>query len=250
MPPFKGVSSLKGQSQNQREIELNLTRYVSLDNNPSLKQHVIQKLEISGPLGTQSILIPADFDLLISVKNQLVSSPTETPMGTLPSLTGGANSPEGDESRLVKQKQTIIINVVCRTTSTSENPYGKKMFGTLRALVLQMLIGVSVGFVSHINLKGVGYKGFLDNNVLSLNIGFGHPIQVNLPHNVHVDPLKIVNSTQGSIIPVFSNSLTDLHNFVYKIYKIKPIHKSFKEIGIKVININRDTANSDNPTPS
>lgn len=163
------------------------------------------------------------------------------------------------ETDLVRQKQTIIIHLAYEhlLSILPANQLAKKnskqlerMFGTLRALVLQMLTGVSVGFMSNINLVGVGYKGFLVNHRLSLNIGFGHPVQINLPHNIHIDPLKIANTSQGSTIPVFSNSLTDLHNFVYKIYKIKPIHKSFKEIGIKVININRDTANSDNPTPS
>lgn len=221
-----------------------MTRFGYKETNQSLqspKHHVLQKLEITGPLGTQSILIPVDFELDISVKNLLERFPLGGNQHSLPPVN--------------RVKQTITISIIAgflrEETALPFLPIGedakrerdtKQMFGTLRALVLQMLTGVSVGFTSHISLRGVGYKGFLDNNVLSLNIGFGHPVQVSLPNNIHIDPLKIINTSQGSTIPVFSNSLTDLHNFVYNIYKIRPTHKSLKETGIKIINIKNNNS--------
>jgi ribosomal protein L6P/L9E len=114
-----------------------------------------------------------------------------------------------------------------------------------------MLVGVTYGFTCNINLIGVGYKGhfipasfvfgiFSKKNdktqygQLSLSLGFGHSVLVPLSSNLHIDPLKIVNSSQGSVIPVSSNSLSELNNFAYSISKLRPAHKSFKGTGVSI----------------
>ena len=58
------------------------------------------------------------------------------------------------------------------------------MAGTTRALVNNMVIGVSQGFERKLQLVGVGYKAQAKGQVLSLALGFSHPVDYELPQGV------------------------------------------------------------------
>lgn len=62
----------------------------------------------------------------------------------------------------------------------------KAMWGTTRALINNAIVGVSDGYKVYLRLVGVGYRGMLENNdrVLSLKLGYSHPIQMDLPEGV------------------------------------------------------------------
>ncbi|KAI8075363.1 putative ribosomal protein L6 [Gilbertella persicaria] len=62
----------------------------------------------------------------------------------------------------------------------------RAMWGTTRALINNAIVGVSDGYKVHLRLVGVGYRGTLENNnrVLSLKLGYSHPIQMELPEGV------------------------------------------------------------------
>ncbi len=56
--------------------------------------------------------------------------------------------------------------------------------GTTRALVNNMVVGVSNGFEKKLELKGVGYRAQAQGKVLNLTLGFSHPVAYNLPEGV------------------------------------------------------------------
>ncbi|HNE26138.1 MAG TPA: 50S ribosomal protein L6 [Pseudomonadales bacterium] len=58
------------------------------------------------------------------------------------------------------------------------------MAGTTRALVANMVKGVSVGFERKLELVGVGYRAKANGNVLNLTLGYSHPIDYQLPAGV------------------------------------------------------------------
>ncbi|MGB1854801.1 MAG: 50S ribosomal protein L6, partial [bacterium] len=55
------------------------------------------------------------------------------------------------------------------------------MLGTTWALVRNMLVGVSTGFVKELNLVGVGYRASTSSNMLEMNLGYSHPIKYEIP---------------------------------------------------------------------
>ncbi|MEK9712041.1 MAG: 50S ribosomal protein L6 [Thalassolituus sp.] len=59
--------------------------------------------------------------------------------------------------------------------------------GTFRALVNNMVTGVSVGFEKKLLLQGVGYRAKSAGNVLNLSLGFSHPVDYTLPEGVTVE---------------------------------------------------------------
>lgn len=62
--------------------------------------------------------------------------------------------------------------------------HSKAMSGTMRALVANMVQGVSVGFTKKLKLVGVGYKAAAKGNVLNLDLGYSHPINHDLPEGI------------------------------------------------------------------
>ncbi len=70
--------------------------------------------------------------------------------------------------------------------ATSSEKHSRAMSGTLRALVANMVQGVSVGFSKKLSLIGVGYKAAAQGQVLNLELGFSHPVSVNMPEGITV----------------------------------------------------------------
>ena len=58
------------------------------------------------------------------------------------------------------------------------------MAGTTRALVNNMVVGVSQGFERKLQLVGVGYKAQAKGQVLNLALGFSHPVDYDLPQGI------------------------------------------------------------------
>jgi large subunit ribosomal protein L6 len=61
------------------------------------------------------------------------------------------------------------------------------MAGTFRALVNNMVVGVSDGFQKNLKLIGVGYRAQLQGNKLNLALGFSHPIEYNAPEGIKIE---------------------------------------------------------------
>jgi large subunit ribosomal protein L6 len=71
------------------------------------------------------------------------------------------------------------------------------MSGTLRALVNNMVVGVTKGFEKKLSLVGVGYKAQAQGDKLNLSLGFSHPVVHDMPAGVKVatpTPTEIVIS--------------------------------------------------------
>ena len=67
------------------------------------------------------------------------------------------------------------------------NQQSVALAGTTRALVNNMIIGVSQGFEKKLELKGVGYRAKASGKLLELTLGFSHPIKYQLPDEVQVE---------------------------------------------------------------
>lgn len=68
-----------------------------------------------------------------------------------------------------------------------ENTAHWAMTGTMRALVNNMVVGVSEGFEKKLQLIGVGYRAQAQGQKVNLSLGFSHPIEFNVPQGVTVE---------------------------------------------------------------
>ena len=70
--------------------------------------------------------------------------------------------------------------------ATSDSQHSRAMSGTLRALVANMVQGVSTGFTRKLTLVGVGYKANAQGSMLNLELGYSHPINHKMPAGITV----------------------------------------------------------------
>jgi large subunit ribosomal protein L6 len=68
-----------------------------------------------------------------------------------------------------------------------ESKFGKAMFGTVRSLVNNMIIGVSQGYKKDLIIEGVGYKAVMQGQEIVLSLGFSHDINYAIPEGIKVD---------------------------------------------------------------
>lgn len=76
-------------------------------------------------------------------------------------------------------------NLYCRAIESSPN--ASAMSGTMRALLNNMVIGVTKGFEKKLTLVGVGYKAQAQGSKLNLSLGFSHPIVHEMPSGIKVE---------------------------------------------------------------
>lgn len=90
------------------------------------------------------------------------------------------------------------LNVVI--TPAAERIGGKgvsALWGTQWSLVRNAVIGVSLGFEKQLELQGVGYRAEVSGNVLRLNVGFTHPVELTAPQGITIGVEKNVVKVHG-----------------------------------------------------
>ena len=85
------------------------------------------------------------------------------------------------DSVSLNYKENII------TVQYQESQQSVALAGTTRALVNNMVIGVSEGFQKKLQLVGVGYRAKASGKLLELSLGFSHPVKYQLPEDVSVE---------------------------------------------------------------
>ena len=74
-----------------------------------------------------------------------------------------------------------------RVSAKNQSREAVAMAGTFRALVNNMVVGVSEGFQRKLQLQGVGYRAKAQGNTVNITVGYSHPIDYQLPAGVTAD---------------------------------------------------------------
>ena len=72
----------------------------------------------------------------------------------------------------------------------------KALWGTMRASLNNMVLGVSVGFTRKLEINGVGYRAAMQGNRLVLSLGYSHPVEMDVPAGLKVN---VENNTSITI---------------------------------------------------
>ena len=99
---------------------------------------------------------------------------------------------------------SLATNALVKVTNESgkltfapidESREANAMSGTMRQLVNNMVVGVTKGFEKKLNLVGVGYRAAAPGNKLNLQVGYSHPVNIEMPAGITVataTPTEIV----------------------------------------------------------
>ena len=93
----------------------------------------------------------------------------------------------GELSTIINKAVVVEINakkiIVVPNDKSSK---GRALWGTTRALINNVVKGVSVGFVKNMEIVGVGYRGVLQGDKLSLSLGLSHPVEMEIPEGLSI----------------------------------------------------------------
>ena len=121
-------------------------------------------------VGRMPVVLPAGVQIELNGSNVSVKGPKGEMKRTFSSLIGIA----------MENGQVII-------TRNSEQPAERALHGTTRAVLANMVQGVSAGFERILEIEGVGYRAEMNGKNLVLNMGYSHPVEMEPPAGISFD---------------------------------------------------------------
>lgn len=108
--------------------------------------------------------------------------PVDVPAGVDVSVKGPSVTVKGLKGEL-QRTFSPLIDIVLENNQVvvsrkSDNAEERALHGTTRAVIANMVHGVSTGFEIILELNGVGYRSEMEGNTLVLHVGFSHPVKI------------------------------------------------------------------------
>ncbi|CAH6784472.1 50S ribosomal subunit protein L6 [Vibrio chagasii] len=123
--------------------------------------------------------------------SRVAKAPVAIPAGVEVKLNGQEVTVKGSKGELTR----VLNNAVVIAQEENNLTFGPKegvanawaQAGTARALVNNMVVGVTEGFTKKLTLKGVGYRAAMKGNSVALTLGFSHPVEHALPEGIKAE---------------------------------------------------------------
>jgi len=113
--------------------------------------------------------------------------------------------PKGELKQTIHPDIKVEINEgMLKVTRPSDEKEHRAMHGLYRALINNMVIGVSQGYTRKMELVGVGYRAQSSGQILELSLGYSHTIQFQMPNEIKVEAV-----TDRKSNPVITLESTD-----------------------------------------
>ena len=123
--------------------------------------------------------------------SRIGKEPVELIGGSEATIADGVITVKGPKGS-IQQKLIDVISVAqegntLQVSANDETMFADAMTGTIRALVSNMVQGVTTGFSKELDLVGVGYRAQSKGKSLNLQLGFSHPVDMDIPEGLEVE---------------------------------------------------------------
>ncbi|MFA6415933.1 MAG: 50S ribosomal protein L6 [Candidatus Paceibacterota bacterium] len=138
--------------------------------------------------------------------------------------------PLGEITRAFKPQIVITIDQEAKTISLAPAEVtvaNRALWGTYGSHLANMIEGVTKGYIKDLTVEGVGYRYAVAGNKVVLNIGFSHPVEVEIPVGLKVEITKADMKISG-----FDKEVVG--SFASKIRSLKPV-EPYKGKGIRYV---------------
>ncbi len=123
--------------------------------------------------------------------SRVAKNPVELPKGVEFTLSGNSISVKGPKGALTHEANSEVTVTESegklQVAPRSGSRFANAIAGTTRALVQNMVIGVSDGFERKLELVGVGYRAQAQGAKLNLSLGFSHPVEYQAPDGIQIE---------------------------------------------------------------
>lgn len=157
--------------------------------------------------------------------------PIIVPQGTTVKIDGGkfmATGPKGELSFLLHPKVKVELRdkeIICFSEDNA-------LWGLVRSLVANAVLGVSVGWSKTLELTGVGFRAETTGIELTLNIGFSHQVKIKAPPGLTFKVVENERSSSSNKIEILGADKQAVGELAAQIRRIKP-PEPYKGKGIK-----------------
>lgn len=114
--------------------------------------------------------------------------PIDIPIGVTVAISGQLVTVKGAKGELNVDVPSLLKVVVegqqILLSKAVDNPAAQRVYGTMRSIVANMTLGVSLGFKKELEIEGVGFKAILQGQRMELSLGFASPIVYTVPDGV------------------------------------------------------------------
>lgn len=150
--------------------------------------------------------------------SRVAKSPVEVPAAVTVSLKGQSLSIKGGKGTLALEIHPNVEvkheNNVLTFAPRDGAKQSDALAGTTRALVNNMVVGVTKGFERKLTLVGVGYRVKAEGNTVNLSVGLSHPVVYTLPQGVTVEtPSQTEIVLKGSDKQLLGQVAAELRSF-------------------------------------
>lgn len=165
-------------------------------------------------IGKQPINIENGAELTIDEREISVKGPKGTLTWTLPKGIG-IDLKDGVATIIMKKEDKNLM----------------KFYGLTRALVANMVTGVTKGFDKKLEMAGVGYRARVDGRSLVLNVGFSHPVKIDPPEGITIQAEEGIITVSG----INKQLVGDIASKIRAVRKPEPYKgKGIKYVGEKI----------------
>jgi large subunit ribosomal protein L6 len=123
--------------------------------------------------------------------SRIGNAPIEVPSGvdiTIDGATVTVKGAKGVLSRTFSDRVTVTLDDgVLTVARDGEDREAKSLHGLTRALLANMVVGVSAGFERQLQTVGVGYRAALQGRTLELQVGYSHPVHIEAPDGIEFE---------------------------------------------------------------
>lgn len=135
--------------------------------------------------------------------SRIGKKPIEIPKDVKVNINDGILSVEGPKGKLTLSVPPVVScaqkdNALIFSAGGREKTT-RSLHGTMRALALNMVKGVTDGFSKTLIIEGVGYKASTQGKMLKLNVGFTHSVEYAIPEGIKIDAAKQVEVVVSGI---------------------------------------------------
>lgn len=162
--------------------------------------------------------------------------PVAIPAGVTVTITPDSVTVKGPKGELTQQIKEVTVkqegDQIIVERPEHNDKLAHSLYGTYRALIANMVHGVSEGFTKQLELVGVGYRASSQGQKLDLALGFSHNVIFELPAEIKVETVS--EKGQNPIVKLYSHDKELLGKVCAKIRSLrKP--EPYKGKGIKFV---------------
>ena len=129
-----------------------------------------------------------------------------------------------------KVKKVTFKDKLIQVKRSSDEPKERSLHGLTRALIQNMITGVSNKFEKRLEIIGVGYRAQVSGKKVTLNLGFSHPIDLEMPEGITVE----MDKEQKNIIIVSGIDKQVVGQFAANIRSYRP-PEPYKGKGVRYL---------------